>query len=192
MQRLGKNKTKNKTRKHEQRQTASVCIQRTKEICIYQARKAMILKGNSQRTRVCPEVKSVGAETENSIEEWKGKTGNLSVSKSKGRKYQKIKVPVQESPALEEEGSWKVNYQKWRVRVPWFNKPQNAWHSRCDGHTLAPRIKYFETSQHRRGLVKPAFFPCCRVQRPFQLTFRDDLLPSKPSGAWLLSVWLLL
>lgn len=66
----------------------------------------MILKGNSQRTRVCPEVKSVGAETENSIEEWKGKTGNLSVEqKQKGRKYQKIKVPVQESPALEEEGS---------------------------------------------------------------------------------------
>ena len=47
--------------------------------------KAMILKGNSQRTRVCPEVKSVGAETENSVEELKGKTGNLPVEQKDKR-----------------------------------------------------------------------------------------------------------
>ena len=49
----------------------------------------MILKGNSQRTRVCPEVKSVGAETENSVEELKGKTGNLPVEQ-KDKRERKI------------------------------------------------------------------------------------------------------
>ena len=38
----------------------------------------MLLKGNSQRTRVCPEVKSVRAEIENSVEELKGKTEEIS------------------------------------------------------------------------------------------------------------------
>ena len=40
--------------------------------------KAMILKGNSQRTRVCPELRSVRAEIENSVEELKCKTEEIS------------------------------------------------------------------------------------------------------------------
>lgn len=78
MQRLGKeNKTKN-LRKHEQRQTPSVPSSKDKKKLHPSDGKAMILKGNSQRTRVCPELRSVRAEIENSVEKLKCKTEEIS------------------------------------------------------------------------------------------------------------------